>query len=320
MDLFSYLPVVVTVAAGILGAFFAKSGERTRVGGIGWLLVGLMVASGALSLVIEHRKSVRAGIASAAAARAEEDNRRLQLRQVALLTSTIGGFDLDKPLESGMFGMDMPVEDAEVVQLDGFVGPFPELGTGGSAVLSINIPDVLDVEFDLTPVSSNALRLLRRNSDGQASLLRRQEGFADFVSPAPTDSAPMDEVPSAYVWMTEALGNEFSYLLMLPSELPTRALISRLAQTDAYGALTIRVPNMTPADRRRIEAAYEEIRPFFMFHPKLLSATSEEDGCFSRIQVPLRFRLEPEAKADAMTFVIQAEPKGFDTVICGWVP
>jgi hypothetical protein len=50
-----YIPALISLVGGMLAFFFAKSGERNKVGGIGWIMAVLLVGGGVLGLWVLHR-------------------------------------------------------------------------------------------------------------------------------------------------------------------------------------------------------------------------------------------------------------------------
>jgi len=201
-----YIAAAITMAAGIFGFFWAKSGEKNQVGGIGWAALILIVASGAIAVIQTYSQAGKARQASrdaAAAARKadelSEELRRAQFMSSAALLTLVNGFDLSRQVGAANFLFEVPLRGERPAEPAGFIGPFPELPAGGSAELLLHIDGTVYRRFGLQPRPGGGLRL--RDLEDQAApvldLARTENGFRFLLAGAPTT-----EIATA-IWIAE---------------------------------------------------------------------------------------------------------------------
>uniref|UniRef100_UPI0015752D03 hypothetical protein n=1 Tax=Sphingomonas bacterium TaxID=1895847 RepID=UPI0015752D03 len=64
-DVLPYLAAGLTLLSGIVGFFWARGGERNRVGGIGWAALALLVTGGVVTIVQTRVQAKRTAAAAA---------------------------------------------------------------------------------------------------------------------------------------------------------------------------------------------------------------------------------------------------------------
>jgi hypothetical protein len=274
----------------------------------------LAVASGGLAIFIQIKKDISAAEAREAEALVKAENRRLQMRTVALGMVNLAGLDLGKPLHSATFQFEVGREVKHPmgpIQFPGFIGPFPALGKG-TAQLYLRVPEMFDLRFDLKAEGENGLRIGPADTPEHSGVVLR-----------PSDSGEYLFLPlggeDRLGWAAGGEDMGFSYDLDIKSDMPTRAVIARLAEATAFGTLVVKIPGLTEAQERRIARGYEQIAPSLVLLPPQMEP--DVDGfCITRIRVPMKVRQLPDNGPDLMVFEFTASPQGFDNEICGWTP
>lgn len=166
----AYIGPIIVLITGILGIFFSKSGERQRLHVIAYVLLALLVVSGAISLfgVYDARRDAReawikaSNDASRAAAEAALKETALRREKAAadafrnlLIARTFAPNDLPA---DGLLLLDLPRTPAEQRQEDDPNGVlWPMLGKGVRAAhLTFMIEDVLDLDYRMRAVAKGA--------------------------------------------------------------------------------------------------------------------------------------------------------------------
>jgi hypothetical protein len=323
-----YLAAILTLVSGVAGFFWARSGERNAVGGVGWALLGLIGLSGAVAVWQIADKGARDRAAKieadAKAAVAAEEARQAKgqaARQLALADLANSDIDRTRPVQAGSFYFDLGTEREAPRRVPGFIGPFPVLRAGESGTLAIGIPDGVDFEFALAPVSGGGLRISPATGPGPAYLLRSGGDAAQFEPLGKATGASNDNAGGAGSWGSEAIEWEFGYFLDLGLAMQMQALINRLAHTERYGRLELTLAAPDPARRKAIEQGYRTIRPMFVFLAATRHPEQEADGtCVTRIRVPLDMVPVAASAPNRLAFDIRAAPEGFQPETCGYTP
>ena len=328
-DSLPYAAAAITMLAGIFGFFWARSGERNKISGIGWTALVFLVAGGIVTVVQTHLKSRSAARASAEAERLSDELRRTQYRQFAVLTTLMGGIRMGRPVESGSFYFDVGTRDFAPIQFPGFVGPFPALPQNGVGLLTLDIPALFNNEYRLRPQGAGRLGIFSQDAGLPDFSIAATDAGVDFERLGPP---PEDEQASASgSWVTDAIDQDYSYHLEIAPASPdgsgqsTGAVIAALAQAESFGRLLFRIPGLDEAGRRRIIASYARIRPFIVLALPLRPDPDDSgQGCVTRIRVPVEIvPMAPDARGanpDDLLFALKPGLRGFDTEICGWTP
>ena len=327
-----YVAAAITVAAGIFGFFWAKSGEKNQVGGIGWAALVLIVASGAVAVIQTHsqgRKAKQANRDAAAASQKadqlSEELRRAQFMSSAALLTLVNGFDLSRPVGAANFLFEVPVRGERPVEPPGFVGPFPELPARGSAELLLNIDGTIYRRFGLTPRPGGGLRLRDLEDDAAPvlDLVRTADGFRFLLGGSPTG-----EITTA-VWVAEpdlasppddiinAPDSTFLYGVETAATGQFRRLVSQLVRQRNYGVLKLNIPNVSNGEIDRITAGYESIAPSLVIPVPIQNAEgANAESCgTSRIRVPMRLR-EYARDPSSLTLELVSDLRGFRSEPC----
>lgn len=327
MDYIPYLSILITVLSGLIAFFYARSGERNEVGGIGWVAAALIVVAGSLTLYQTHQNNKKA---AAAREKADELQKRLATaaaRQQALVMAQLGGFDMSRPVESGSFYFDIGrQQEGEPYRFAGFVGPFPALTGQASGTLQVGVPDAFSYEFTIKPGLAGTLQLKAVGGGGSSYLLRETEAGAQF---SPLGDAQQPDVEEdgtsghepAGTWDASGEDYDFGYFLSLSSGTPLRGLVARLAKAESFGRLSYRIPGISEGRKKEIVEAYTRIVPFFVFSTRQTSADDQaQQNCVTRIRVPMTLKPLPSPRPEEIVFNLAAAPEVFDTEVCGYVP
>ncbi|TMJ18561.1 MAG: hypothetical protein E6G92_01575 [Alphaproteobacteria bacterium] len=312
----AYLGPVLVFIGALLGLTLGKDGKWTFPKGWGRAFLITAILGFALATYQASR-----ALNKAAVARAEAEAARN--RETAGQRTMLGGFDFDRPFQTGSFYFDVPSNElGEAVSVPGFAGPFPALDAGASGLLTINVPNAFFFEYTLR-LGPGGLQLVDGGGQYPTYVMRAAPGGAEFV-PAGTPASHRESSRHGGddgdlrtgQWRADADGAELSYHLGIASREPLRKVVSGLANAPRYGRLTFTVPGMPEARRQQIAAAYRQIRPFFVFYAPLAAGNPNADTCVTRIRVPMEMRRVPTAGPDELAFDLAAAAAGFDTETC----
>jgi hypothetical protein len=313
----AYAGPVLALLGALFGLTLGKDGKWTFPKGWGRIFLITAVAGFGLAMWQTARTLHKAAVAKGEAEAAGN-------REAAGQRTMLGGFDFTRPFQTGSFYFDMPAnETGEAVAVAGFTGPFPALDAGASGLLRINIQDAFFYEYRLQP-AAGGLQLVDQAGLHPTYVVRAGPNGPDLV-PAGTPAGHRETSRHGGneggtlrpgQWAADAHGAELSYHLGIASAEPLRKVVSGLTGASAYGRLVLRVPGMPEARRQQIAAAYQRIRPSFVFYAPLAAGSPNAETCVSRIRVPMQMRRAAPANADELVFNLVAAREGFDTETC----
>ncbi|MDB5706564.1 MAG: hypothetical protein JWN66_3680 [Sphingomonas bacterium] len=315
-DPWPYLATAVTMISGIAGFFWARSGERNKVGGVGWTALVLIVVAGVIAITQAYRAVERARVAGIAAAAAEERLRQTQLRQSALLTWLVAGLDMKAPVKGVGLNFIVDMDDEGVpARPNGFIGPFPDLGVGGRGQLVVQLSSDLNQTYNLSNAPGGGIAV--QNTDSGIPIYTLRDG-----KPAPVFTAPGVSPEDQWLngWSAQPESGDFYYGANLPTEnLQYRRLFADLAQERIYGGYELRLPGLSAERRRQIadSVTHQDIS-FVIAAEAKDDKDAAGDQCTSYIRVPLSFVARPSSAPDRLLFnlVLSSASDGFRTEIC----
>ncbi len=167
----AYIGPIIVLVTGVLGIFFSKAGERQRLSPVAFLLLGLVVLSGVLSVYGVYAAAADArDKANAARAREIQAQRDAavhaeQLRREKRASDTLRGLLLAKTFApddlpaNGILTFDLPVSAAaQNGDEDGNGALWPLAGKGVHASkLSFDVEDVFELDYAMRPSGDGAV-------------------------------------------------------------------------------------------------------------------------------------------------------------------
>ena len=327
-DALPYVAALATMVSGVAGFFWAKSGERAQIGGVGWALLALSGVSGTVAVWQTWDKGQRdaagrvAAEAAADAARMEADAARSR-HAVAVSLIELGGSKLlrDAPVGDASFYFAIPFAGEKQVAIDGFVGPFPALAPGATAQLRLRLGSVYRDNFELERVAANAVSIRRAGGKGPVAVLEPSEMGFEFRHQRGAESMERwwwwasPEIADT----TEALedtetqsDSDMIYGLGVPTNGTFRILLSALARQEDYGQLVVNGPPLSAADLERTIKGFEKIQPYFAFTAPL---QPRPDGscAIGYLRVYMKLRLASPRGTMPVVFKLQPASSGFKT-------
>jgi hypothetical protein len=311
-ELWGLIPLVITLVSGLLGVFFSKGGERAKVTWVGWLLVGLIVISGAYGAYNLHRQTEkRAEETKAARARERDLRARLaNLGRVVLLQA----FSIEKPSRYGIFYLDLGITpDGDPVLLPGFTGPFP---TAGRAItrgeITLGIEGAFQHEFGIRGGSSGEVILSSVDGGGDQIF---KSAVPHCYQTAAGQCVGEGESPVAGRWWVDFIVPEYTHGVMLASTSSVARLVAGVQGAETYGRMRLEIPRLTEAERREITAGLAKIAASFKFYVSLKDSQDREQ-CLSAILVPVALRVGQPARPEEFVVDFLPAEKRFDGIEC----
>lgn len=314
-----YVAAGITIVSGVVGFFWARSGERNAVGGVGWAALTLLLIGGGVSVYQVHRQSERAREASAKATELNQALQRSQHVATAAVMTLVGGLDLTSPVDSGNFYFELPYEGERPARPPGFTGPFPALPEGASADFQFSISGIAFEHYRLTPAENGALRIQHVTEGAnprqpQVTLARHGEEFGfqpDGLGERGWSAGP--ELKSG----TEG-ESVYVFALSFPATGQFRRLIWQLSSDRPFGRITLRMPGLSEADASRLTAAYERIEAHVVFHaPTQAEPEGRAEACESSyIRMPLVIRRAANPAPGNLAFEIRPGLRAFEPELC----
>ena len=326
-DLQPYLSAIFALVMGLLGIFFAKTGERNRpLNRMGYAILALTVLAGGWSLWEARAKARSAAIAGEKVAVAQG--------QTALLSNLVAqtGLDMRAPLKYGMMDVDLggtTGKDGMFVPAprDGFVGFIPVFGHRGRiGHLSIQVSDVIAYGYNLYAVSPGVVEIrpdAESYWDGAAAPKAVRLSCADpglgcvATCPAAADG-DCGEGGSGSWWAEQGPAYQTMGVRLIP-EVSTQKLISRIGRGGEFVTLDLRLPRTTARQKTQIAAAFADtakatgLAPEFKFYVPVLADQRAPD-CESVLILPLRWKAA--WAGEVLTVTAAPAPSGFNPDRC----
>lgn len=327
-DALPYVAAGISLAAGIFGFFWARGGERNKIGGIGWTALVFLVAASIVTITQTYRQGRRTAAAGEKAEALNTELRRAQHVTRSALLTVIGGFDVRSPIEQAVLYFELPYEGAgeaeRPLRIERFVGPFPELPTGASARLIVNLDRVAYADYRLAP-AAGGLRLTSVEPGGQAFTLRRGGDAFQF--------APEEHVGPGWSAGPETTHgrNTYNYALTISGQNQLRRLVWLLSTGRSYGRIELVMPGATDADIDRIVQSYARMTVRLVVRVATLpesgaaegeaapaeNSTATAEPCEpSYIRVPVVISREPTTAPGRVSLNIGPAVDGFDPEFC----
>jgi hypothetical protein len=282
-ELLPYVGALLTVALGLVGFFWARNGDRNKVGGVGWSIAILTVAAGAVTVLQVHRQRENAAKSAARAEELSEELRQSFVRQTFAVVALVGGFDMKAELKQGGFYFEGDAdEDGKVKASAGLLGPFAELGQRGRGALSLHLEGVADVHYRLAPDGKGGILVSDAAGSYPAYRLRpatAKDALAEFE---PVATAVPSGEPGEWSTAPDVSG----YNLTFAADAQVRRLVASLAQQSTFGKLVYDLPDAGAERRSRVVESYRDMRPVLVFAVPDTGSTKDDD-CGSYLRIPL---------------------------------
>ena len=298
-----YIPAILTLGGGLLAFFFAKSGEKNKVNGVGWIMATLLVAGGVLGIYVIYAKN-RAAERTAAETRQQADKAAVIAgKQSALIMTLIGNFDLMQRVTQMRLEFEFPTkEQGEPPAIAaGFTGPFPRLPNGVVGRFELRIWDFAEAKATFR---SDADRIVLTDLATGSNYTLTNERIV-----------PPDRLPeTGPVWAASAAEEApgFTYALGLPVDSQLRRVLYGIVREETLGYIGFPVGSLDAAQLKRIEEGFAANPPALVFG---ISEPDTGGPCTSNIHIPLRL---VRASAPVMlddkphdAFELRMTPAGF---------
>jgi hypothetical protein len=306
-----YIPALISLAGGLLAFFFAKSGERNKVSGKGWVMAALLVVGGVLGLYVIYAKNVSAEQSRTAAAAEADKAAVFAAKQSALVMTLIGDFDLKQTIPSLNLLFEHSYGAAGKPTIaPGFTGPLPRLPEGVVGIFELSIGDsYYSAGFRnagpggiaLTPQGGTAVRITDEGVEAPDPAAAEQ---------GPRWSAGPEPAPSGFV-----------YDLPLEVNVQLRRLLYSIVAQDSLGALRFRAGKLGEDQLQAIADVLNANSPMLAFY---IAETAGGEQCDSYVHVPLRFVRAKERlvihDVSYDVFDLKLTPNGFTPDPCNNSP
>ncbi|HEX6375049.1 MAG TPA: hypothetical protein VFZ91_04955 [Allosphingosinicella sp.] len=279
-----YIGPVMALLTAVIGIFYAKTGERQKLGRVAYLLLALILLSGAASIYGVHAAKKKAADDArrmvserrAAADRAAKD--AVDLRRERKAADTFRGISLARAFADPnsvadailYFDLTQPEDDPDTRVPETDAPPLsawsPLLGDGAArARLSFNVEDMVEIDYAIAPNGSGvAVEAPYYEYEPKACRLVSE----DMLSFAPAAGAPCRRRDGfVYNLFMEPLNATRTLIINLPKNQSFWKLFSRLEQGQRDGGAlgSLRIEAETPAAAARILARAGSIRSSVKF-------------------------------------------------------
>jgi hypothetical protein len=307
-----YIPALISLAGGLLAFFFAKSGERNKVSGKGWVMAALLVVGGVLGLYVIHAKNVAADEARTAAAEEADKAAVFAAKQSALVMTLIGDFELKQTIPSLNLIFEQPFDEAGKVQaVPGFTGPFPDLRD-----------DVVG-HFEISIGDSYYSASFRSEGPGKIALSSQEGGPVAVFGREGVEMRGQTADDQLSLWSagpeppSDASSGGFAYTLALPADVQLRRLLYGIVAPPSLGMVRFRKGELTEDELKRIEQGLNLNPPLLALY---IAEAAGGEPCDSYVHVPLRFvRAKEPLTVDGVAydvFDLKLTPNGFTPDPC----
>lgn len=297
-----YVPALISMVGGVLAFFFAKSGERNKVGGIGWIMAALLVGGGVLGLYVLREKD-RAAMEASLIAEQEADKAAVAAaKQSALVMTLVGNFDLKQTIPSMNLLFEYPYDDEGNPMIPaGFSGPLPQLPEKVVGYLDLSIGDTF---YSASFSNDGSGRIALREQDGETVSIFTNDGV-ETQGGNEEEDAPWGAGP-------EPAPFGFTYSRTLPVNTQLRRLLYGIVAQESLGTLRFRKGALDEKALGDIEEGLAANPPMLAFY---IPEVEGGEQCDSYVHAPLRFvRLKDgliieDVAYDA--FELKLTPNGF---------
>jgi hypothetical protein len=302
-----YLPALISLIAGVLAFFFAKTGERNKVSGVGWAMAALLVGGGLFGLYVLFEKQSAAAEAKVVAAQQADKAAVAAAKQSALVMTLVGDFDLKQVIPDVTLLFEFPyVDDANPAIVDGFVGPFPALGADVVGRFDFVIGDVASSSFELRSGGPDHLLLSR---EGSVETYDLSNTGVTLRGPQPRHDEDQAQPAGGWAAGPEPAPSGFTYHLISPANTQLRRLLYAIVSQEPLGYVRFPRGAFGEAGLERIERGFAANPPMLAF---FIPETEAGEPCNSYVHIPLRFvRSVTDAESEFDTFELRLTPAGF---------
>jgi hypothetical protein len=312
-----YVAPLLTLALAILGFFFAREGEDKRLSSLGYVILGLTVASGVFAAYDADQKSKSADEQKATIARLQRDARRINNLNIATMIGVNRTFEIvrlfgtqeytdtqSKEAHEKDLGRTLQAYEfvPESIMADFLSGLISKRDLGQTVAIDANLLGY-EIKLRLKPKSDGAFAVTQTVQDTTKTY--------DCGRECPGQDTPSSSKPrkldSTNILFLEALASESSYGLELSDGSSVGKVISAL-QSSEGAFLTIKASFKVKDEYEKFNRIVQATKFTLKFYGSGVKSRKAE--CFVALTAPIT----SEVRSSPSDLTTEIKLTGFDSM------